>query len=185
MAQRIRSRWPLRARKAPSEPPSASMATRMCHTRRPRPASQTAREALQLPRHHTHRLDRGFEVWVMTCAPEELPDATPTGHRVGVEDAESDREDCERRAWRPLTRDTLSSTILPFLDFTHTQFFLALYAVISRVGPPETATGGQRILRWARGHVCMHASIRLLRVCVCSCSEMGWGGGGGGGGACC
>lgn len=32
----------------------------------------------------------------MTCAPEERPDATPTGHRVGVEDAESDREDCER-----------------------------------------------------------------------------------------
>ena len=43
----------------------------------------------------------------MTCAPEERPDATPTGHRVGVEDAESDREDCERRAWRRLTRDTL------------------------------------------------------------------------------
>ena len=54
----------------------------------------------------------------MTCAPEERPDATPTGHRVGVEDAESDREDCERRAWRPLTRDTLPRRILPFLDFT-------------------------------------------------------------------
>lgn len=43
----------------------------------------------------------------MMCAPEERLDATPTGHRVGVEDAGSDREDCERRAWRPLTRDTL------------------------------------------------------------------------------
>lgn len=87
VAQRIRSRWPLHAQKAPSESPSALMATRMSCTRRPRPASQRAREALQLPRHHTHRLDRGFEVWVMTCAPEERPDATPTGHRVGVEDA--------------------------------------------------------------------------------------------------
>ena len=27
----------------------------------------------------------------MTCAPEERPDATPTGHRVGVEDAESEQ----------------------------------------------------------------------------------------------
>ena len=54
----------------------------------------------------------------MTCAPEERPDATPTGHRVGVEDAESDREDCERRAWRPLTRDTLPRPYFTFLDFT-------------------------------------------------------------------
>ena len=30
----------------------------------------------------------------MMCAPEERPDATPSGHRVGVEDAESVREDC-------------------------------------------------------------------------------------------
>ena len=52
---------------------------------------------IQLPRHHTRRLDRGFEVWVMMCAPEERLDAAPTGHGVGVEDAESDREDCERR----------------------------------------------------------------------------------------
>ena len=69
------------------------MATHMCHTRRPRPASQRAQEALQLPRHHTYCLDRGFEVWVMMCAPEERLDAAPTGHGVGVEDAESDRED--------------------------------------------------------------------------------------------
>ena len=55
------------------------------------------REAIQLPRHHTRRLDRGFEVWVMMCAPEERLDAAPTGHGVGVEDAESEREDCERR----------------------------------------------------------------------------------------
>ena len=27
----------------------------------------------------------------MTCAPEERPDATPSGHRVGVEDAESEQ----------------------------------------------------------------------------------------------
>ena len=53
----------------------------------------SAREAIQLPRHHTRRLDRGFEVWVMMCAPEERLDAAPTGHGVGVEDAESDRED--------------------------------------------------------------------------------------------
>ena len=60
----------------------------------------------------------------MTCAPEERPDATPTGHRVGVEDAESDREDCERRAWRPLTRDTLPSTAVFYLSST-----LLLYPV--------------------------------------------------------
>ena len=57
----------------------------------------SAWEAIQLPPHHTRRLDRGFEVWVMMCAPEERLDAAPTGHGVGVEDAESDREDCERR----------------------------------------------------------------------------------------
>ena len=53
------------------------------------------------------------------CAPEERPDATPSGHRVGVEDAES--EQGRLRAQGVETADTRHAATVPlsYLCSTH------------------------------------------------------------------